>query len=123
MNIYLSGPMMDMPDMNVPAFMEAAERLRSLGHMVINPAEIVPESSDTTWISFMKADLAVMLHSADTVAVLPGWKHSKEARIEVFLATALEMSILDAETLHPLRISYSYEILETIDENKKGANP
>lgn len=40
MRIYLSGPMRGIPDLNYPAFDAAAERISSLGHEVINPAQM-----------------------------------------------------------------------------------
>ena len=38
--IYIAGPMTGLPDLNFPTFHTEAARLRSLGHEVINPAEI-----------------------------------------------------------------------------------
>lgn len=40
--VYLSGPMTGLPDFNYPAFHDAAQRLRSIGHRVESPAENPP---------------------------------------------------------------------------------
>ena len=37
--VYLSGPMTGLPDLNFPAFHAAADKLRSQGVQVVNPAE------------------------------------------------------------------------------------
>lgn len=37
--IVLSGPMTNIPSFNRPAFNSAAAALRSVGHVVVNPAE------------------------------------------------------------------------------------
>lgn len=40
MKLYIAGPMTGLPDLDFPAFHEAAAKLRAQGHEVINPAEI-----------------------------------------------------------------------------------
>lgn len=104
MIIYLSGPMSGIDGYNFPAFHAAAEKLRKLGHAVINPAEIKPSSKK--WVECMRADIKAMLQ-ANTVAVLPGWEESKGAKIEVFLALQLGMEIVDAKTLKPIKVDVS----------------
>lgn len=94
MIIYISGPMTGYPDLNFPAFAAAADRLRNLGHIVINPAEI--EQPVKEWSACMREDIKQLM-LADAVAVLPGWAFSRGAKIEVDLAGQLGMRILDAE--------------------------
>lgn len=95
MKLYLAGPMTGIEDFNFPAFSAAAAELRALGHEVINPAE--NDDGDTTreWAYYMRKDLAHVL-SVDAVAVLPGWQGSRGARLEVHVARALGLPILDA---------------------------
>lgn len=89
MKIYISGPMSGLPELNFPAFNEAAKQLRALGHEVANPAEKQEEGNPgMQWIDLMRLDIK-MLMDCDAVAALPGWGDSRGARIEVELATAL----------------------------------
>lgn len=111
--IYISGPMSGYEELNFPAFAKAAERLRSEGHRVISPAEILipdfpqeykPQTTDekmSMWAAFMREDIKQLMN-ANLVAVLPGWEKSKGACIEVELARNLGMNIVCATTLSPL---------------------
>jgi len=88
--------MSNYPELNFPAFATAADRLRNLGHTVINPAEI--EQPIKEWSACMKEDIKQLM-LADTVAVLPGWKKSRGAQIEVELAMQLGMSVVMVESI------------------------
>jgi len=96
MIIYISGPMSGLPEMNFPAFAEAAARLRELGHTVISPHEI--EQPALTWEACMREDIAELL-KADAIAMLPGWGNSKGARLEFFIANELGMQVKHIEEL------------------------
>lgn len=110
MIIYISGPMSNLPELNFPAFHQAAARLREQGYTVISPAEIelpqypkgyVPKDEAEArkiWETFMRADI-VELMKADMVAVLNGWENSEGSNIEIDLALSLGMDIVDAYTL------------------------
>jgi hypothetical protein len=117
MNIYLAGPMRGYKDFNFPAFFEAAEKLRGLGHNVFNPAE-----RDTKEFGAEKmksengseADLSknlgmaglsltrhVFLHdthyictTADAIALMPGWEKSKGALAEKALSEAIGLEVI-----------------------------
>lgn len=93
MKIYISGPMSGLPDLNFPAFNDAAAKLRALGHEVFNPAEKQEESNqDMTWTDYMRLDIK-MLMGCDAVALLPGYWESKGATIEWQLAKGLGFDI------------------------------
>lgn len=83
--IYVSGPMSGLPLENYPAFNQEAARLRALGFVVENPAENKRQDS---WLAYMRQSIRQML-TCDAVALLPGWKRSKGALIEHWLAIAL----------------------------------
>lgn len=94
MKIYISGGMSGLPENNYPAFMEAEQRLRHLGD-IVNPARIEP--SVKTWEWFMRADIKALM-DCDAIYMLPGWKESRGALIEWYLATQLGMDIYDYES-------------------------
>lgn len=113
MKVYLSGPMRGIKDFNFPAFMAAAEYLRSQGHVVFNPAEKdlerdKKEDRAPTWQSEdgdIKAaeaagfdrraaitdDLMWVINEAEAIALLPGWFSSKGANAELWTARFLDL--------------------------------
>ena len=92
MKIYISGPMTGYPDLNRAAFNAKAAELRAQGHEVVNPAEM-PEIPGGTWADYMRADLKVML-DCEAIYLLPGWRKSRGARVEHFVARVLFFIIL-----------------------------
>lgn len=95
-SIYLSGPMTGLPGLNFPAFAAMTDNLRADGHTVTNPAELNPDGD--SWNDCMRRDIAALMY-CDTVATLPGWEHSKGARLEVLIAERLGMTVLNAYDL------------------------
>jgi len=91
MKIYLSGPISGLPDLNRPAFAQAASHLRALGWLVVSPHEL-EHRHGRTWVDYMREDLAAMM-TADALLMLPGWEDSRGARLELTLARDLEMRI------------------------------
>ena len=90
MNLYLSGPITGIPNLNKEAFSSAAAALRAAGHQVINPHEIgQPSELLLPWADYLRADLLAMLHDAQAVALLPHWTDSRGARLEWHIANAL----------------------------------
>lgn len=84
MRIYVCGPMSNLPELNYPAFNQAATQLRAEGHEVINPAEN-EDGSGRTWIDFMRISIRQIL-GVECLYLLPNWETSKGARIEVLIA-------------------------------------
>ena len=95
MKIYVAGPMSGLPDLNFPAFHAAAAHLRDLGVEVVNPAEINPDHT-MPWHICMRRDIAQLV-TCDGIVLLPGWRKSKGARIERWLAAVLRLTILTLE--------------------------
>lgn len=101
--IYLAGPMRGYPSYNFPAFHDAAKRLRAAGHDVWSPAERDEEegfnpATDVakTLRYYMLFDLPAVLNSI-AVVVMPGWEHSKGARLEVHTARECDIPVYDLE--------------------------
>lgn len=111
--IYLAGPMTGIPHFNYPAFNAAAGALRSVGHVVFNPAEHDAELfgrdiSNPTGCAVqaasehgfdrraaLKADLSWICDNAEAIVLLPGWQRSSGANAERALATALGLEVIE----------------------------
>lgn len=102
---YLSGPMTGLPDLNYPAFRDAAAVLREQGHTVYNPADWETYrhlGGQPFGLPSRKFDLraafrdytAFIIDVADAVVVLPGWENSPGATAEAALALALGKPVL-----------------------------
>lgn len=108
--VYISGPMRGYPNLNFPAFDEAAALGRHWGFKVISPAEedrkrgVDPatfKDSPQSSREFARRDID-LLFDCQAIAVLPGWDKSRGAHAEVALARWLELPILDALTFKKL---------------------
>lgn len=95
--IYISGPMTGLMDSNFPAFNAEAERLRGLGHEVVNPAELNPDPA-TGWHACMRADIKALL-DCDTLALLDGWQRSAGAHLEMHVAHRVGIDIVVAKEI------------------------
>ncbi len=83
--------MTGLPGLNFPAFHAAAAKVRALGHTAINPAEVNPDP-EMKWSDAMRADIPQLL-TCDGIVMLPGWIHSKGARLELHIATQLGLRV------------------------------
>ena len=92
LKVYVSGPMTNMPNFNFPLFNEVAEKLRSYGYDVENPADkgIIEE---WTWSDYLVYDLEKML-DCDAIIQLPGWENSKGAVLENKFAKRMQFIYL-----------------------------
>jgi hypothetical protein len=101
-SIYISGPMSGYLELNVPTFLKAEVILREILPMarITNPANLRHFSS---WQRCLVRDVKEMLAAdVNIVVVLPGWKSSRGANIEVFLA----MNIYKANVI---QMMFDYE--------------
>lgn len=98
--IYIIGAMAGLPDLNFPAFHAEAAQLRSVGHIVVSPAEFTP-NQDVGWHACMRENIlrerVKQLISCERVHLLPGWTGSNGANVEYTLAKGLGMMITLAE--------------------------
>lgn len=104
--IYIAGPMRGYPDLNFPAFHDAADRFRRAGWTVRNPVEIGretfgPSSDAVSPAGFLRADLRAIL-DCDAMALLPGWERSTGAKAEASVAVTLGFSFYDAVTMEEI---------------------
>lgn len=97
--IYLSGPITNVPNY-VESFKLAEKKLGEIGFTdIINPVNIKHKNKDN-WELCMIEDIKVLIKECDKIFLLPFWRHSKGANIEVLIAKALNMEIWE--------ISYEY---------------
>ncbi len=109
--VYIAGPMRGIPLFNFPAFDEATARARAIGLDAVSPAEIdrehgidpeKPEAfTDTDYREALGRDIAELL-KCDAIALLPGWRASKGANVELAVAQAIGLVVLGATTFEPL---------------------
>lgn len=91
--LYVMGPMTGLPDLNRPAFRQAADALRVAGYTVRNPVEIYTGES---WMEAMRVDIRQLTYCTG-VAALDGWTGSQGARLEALVAMRLSMPIRPVE--------------------------
>jgi nucleoside 2-deoxyribosyltransferase len=104
MRVYLAGPMTGHPENNHPEFRTQAAFLRSRGLDVVNPAELDDVvGMDREWEWYMKRDIELLV-GCDAVAVLDGWRMSRGARLEVYIASALSMMVFSAYNLELVNV-------------------
>lgn len=111
MRLYLAGPMSGVPMANAPAFADVKAELESQGHSVVTPIEVngrvwkdltggefdpadAPGWEDPVVRTVFAEDVRVLLQQ-EGIALLDGWVSSQGARIELLIAKAAGMSILD----------------------------
>lgn len=95
--VYLSGPMTGIDDYNYPLFNQVAAQVRALGHRCINPAEFYGGHGDRTRQEYMRKSVQAILNSTNVV-LLPGWRDSKGATLEVAIATEIGLFIQEYKT-------------------------
>ena len=93
--VYIAGPMTGYENYNFAAFNAEADRLRTQGLHVENPADHgVVDGAD--WADYLRYDIG-RLATCERIHLLPGWSKSKGARLEVHTAEALGMHVGYAE--------------------------
>ena len=99
--IYVSGKITGTSDY-VARFSTVEDKLIAEGYEVLNPVwegkrlEHCLETEKPTWVQYMKYAIATMM-KADYIYMMSGWKQSKGARLEHFLARVLKYTIIYEE--------------------------
>ena len=78
MIVYLSGKMYGRPDRGKKQFDEAEERLKQMGHIVLNPANLPQGMPEDCYMPICLA----MVDAADAIYLLNGFNDSPGARLE-----------------------------------------
>lgn len=104
--IYIAGPMRGYPELNFPAFHDAADRFRRAGYIVRNPVEIGmeafgPNPEAVSPGEFLREDIRIVL-DCDAMALLPGWDKSTGAKCEAVVARTLGLTFYDAVTMQEI---------------------
>ena len=108
MRLYIAGPMTGKRQFNIPAFDGAAELLRADGHDVVSPVELDGEAyrewamlsedgvsmegnpNGWTWGHVLARDIELITDGGiELVVVIDGWAQSRGARLETFVANAM----------------------------------
>ncbi len=88
--IYLSGPITNNPNAH-QLFADAEAIMSNIGYEVVNPLHIAPPNVD--WHTAMRYDIKALVE-CDAILLLPGWIHSKGARIEYYIASKIGLKTL-----------------------------
>jgi hypothetical protein len=94
--IYISGKITGLSRLEVVEKFELAEqKLRGFGYShIINPVKLDhTKNTNEDYDQYMKTDIKGMM-DCNTLYVLPCWKDSKGAKIELQLAIALNYNII-----------------------------
>jgi hypothetical protein len=101
MKVYIAGVVslggrltVEQQQINAKRFYDAESVLRELGYEPVNPLRLNPVGEATNWAAVMKVDLKALL-DCDGVYALKGWDAGLGSVIEVELARALSMTIIE----------------------------
>lgn len=111
--VYIAGPMTGYNNFNFDAFNEAAEELRSLGYLVVNPTESHDGDQTLTWETYLSWDLD-QIRKVDGVVLLDGWQATTAtgARLEIQYALAHSIPVVEYVDLLDFGLDGSPQVVE-----------
>lgn len=86
-DFYVGGPMRSYPNLNKPMFDLVSHLLREQGFTVWSPAEH-KSYLQLSFAQCMTVDLNMVINRCRKIALLPGWRKSLGANMELFAAFA-----------------------------------
>ena len=99
-SLYLAGPMSGYSQHNFPLFNRVAAQLRKQGFEVFNPAENFDGDVRRPRAYYMQLDIPALIAS-QAVVVLPGWRKSRGANLEVWLALDMGIPLYNCTPAEP----------------------
>lgn len=97
--IYLSGAITSRMDTYKEEFGFVASVARMYGHEVFNPAEQFGGETDLARSTYMRHDFTNLVKCTE-IWMLPHWEKSEGARLELIIATQIDLQIRFVEILH-----------------------
>lgn len=95
--VYISGKITDeskeKESKNIDLFFFEEAKLIYQGYEVINPAAVVIHEG--TWEDYLAYDLHLIMTFRPTIWLLPNWKESRGARLEVAFAEKLGLQVVN----------------------------
>lgn len=93
--LYISGKITGLKIEQAKANFADAEKFvkeNMVGYSPVNPFDLVEQSDDKTWIDYMRADIKILV-DCDAILMLPDWKDSEGAKLELQIAQGLKMKV------------------------------
>lgn len=93
MTIYISGKITGDPNYK-EKFAAAEQEIKDgveVKANIINPAKLPADKK--TWLEYMQRDIKLLM-DCDAIFMMKGWRHSKGARLERYIAKALGLVII-----------------------------
>lgn len=95
MNIYLSGPMTGLPNLNHAAFNLVTAELREAGFRVYNPAEAWPLERKFDKREGFAEYFGFICREGDAIVLLPDWHQSLGAKAEYMAALNVGIPVIE----------------------------
>lgn len=102
-HIYISGPITGRPSLNLAAFRDAAEQIKSFGLIPVVPHDLVEgiDHEGWEWVDYMRICIKKLVE-CEAIITLHDWEESPGAIVEVDLARKLNMEVFTIVNLDRL---------------------